>query len=387
MAEPLTPRRQGEDFDAMWRAIDEGYAYFDRGRPAWRRAREAWRPRAVAAGSRAEFVAALEGALGELRDDHVGLSERTAQSPRRVPSDCDIWARWQDGAAVVEAVRTFSDADVAGLRPGHRVVGIAGAPVEKAMRDRLGGDAAPASRDWALRHALAGPRSGWLRIEVADEHGSKTLNIERLATPAANGAPLVGRRMGEERDLGYIRIKGGLDDPRVVEQFDGALNYLKDTRALILDLREVHEPGARAVTRALLGRFVAAESPWQVREARGRRRVTDTVAPRGEIYRAPVVALVDRWTAGEGEALAAGLNAAAGARLVGTAMAGLRGELRELRLPHSGITLRFPAERTFHVNGTPREQLRPAIEVDLAKPQGGPGEPILYQALKLLERK
>ena len=30
--------------------------------------------------------------------------------------------------------------------------------------------------------------------------------------------------------------------------------------------------------------------------------------------------------------------------------------------------------------------LRPAIGVDLAAPSGGPGDPILYQALKLLEK-
>ena len=42
---------------------------------------------------------------------------------------------------------------------------------------------------------------------------------------------------------------------------------------------------------------------------------------------------------------------------------------------------------TLHVDGTPRESLRPAIEIDLAAPVGGPGDPILYQALKLFERK
>ena len=67
-------------------------------------------------------------------------------------------------------------------------------------------------------------------------------------------------------------------------------------------------------------------------------------------------------------------------------MAGLRGELRELRLAHSGILVRYPAQRTFHVDGTPRESVRPDVFVDLAAPQGGPGDPILYQALKLLEK-
>lgn len=96
--------------------------------------------------------------------------------------------------------------------------------------------------------------------------------------------------------------------------------------------------------------------------------------------------LVDRWTAGEGEALAAGLQAVARARLVGTRTAGLRGELREVRLPHSGIVARFPAEKALSPDGRPRETLTPEVLVDLAAPRGGPGDPILYQALKLLEK-
>lgn len=388
-AQAPAARQYAEDFDTMWRAIDTGYAYFDRGRQGWKRARDAWRPRAAKAATRAEFVAALEGALAQLRDDEVGLSESTPGSPRRIPAETDLWATWKDGAATIETVRTYSDADVAGLRPGHVVTRIGGVPVERVVRDLLGpGSAGTASeRDWALRQALAGPRSGVLRVEVNEGRGVRALDVERPAARAANGAPLVGRRMGEDRDLGYIRIKSPLADAALLAQFDGALNYLKDTRALILDLREVGPAGTHEATRALIGRFVEAEAPWQVRETRGGVRTVDTVAPRGTAYRAPVVVLVDRWTAGEGEALAAGLNAAAKARLVGTAMAGLRGELVEARLPHTGIAVRFPAQRTFHPDGTPREQLKPSVTVDLAAPQGGPGDPILYQALKLLERK
>lgn len=285
-------------------------------------------------------------------------------------------------------MRPFGDADVAGLRPGHVVTRIDGVPVEKAVRDRLAGAiASQPARDWALRHALAGPREGVLRVEVAEGGGTKTLEIERGARAAPNGPALLVRRVGEERDLGYIRIKAGLADARLTDAFDAALDSLKDTRAFILDLRDASDTGSRAVTRAVLGRFTPAPAPWQVRESRGRERHTDTAAPRGEAYRAPVVVLVDRWTAGEGEALAAGLEAVAGARLVGTPMAGLRGELREVKLPHSGITLRFPAQKALLVNGATRELLRPAIEVDLAAPKGGPGDPILYQALKILERK
>ncbi|MDQ3024990.1 MAG: S41 family peptidase [Pseudomonadota bacterium] len=381
-APPLNRRQYAEDFDVLWKSIDEGYAYFERGRPAWRRARDRWRPRATHASSRAAFVAALEGALEELSDDHVSLSERTPESARRVPADTDVWARWRDGVAVVEAVRIYGNADAAGLRPGHVITKISGVPVERAVRAGPG----PA-RDRALRQALAGPRTGTLRLEVREPTGIRSIEIERDQAAAANGPPLLGRRIGVERDLGYIRIKGGLGDPRLVAQFDAALSSIKDTRALILDLREVAGSGTAEALRAILSRFVSSEVPWQQRERRGQPRAVDTVAPREWTYRAPLVVLVDRWTAGDGEALAAGLHAAANARLVGSPMAGLRGIVREVRLPQSAIALRFPAERALLPDGTPRESIRPGVAVDLAAPQGGPGDPILYQALKLLEKK
>ena len=37
--------------------------------------------------------------------------------------------------------------------------------------------------------------------------------------------------------------------------------------------------------------------------------------------------------------------------------------------------------------GVPREQVKPTMPVDLSAPSGGPGDPILYQALKVFERR
>jgi carboxyl-terminal processing protease len=391
----LSPRQLGEDFDAMWRAIDEGYAYFDGRRGAWKGVREAWRPKATRSRDRAGLLAVLEGALAELGDDHASLSEASRVAPRRLATESDIWARWRDGAAVVEAVRTFGDADVAGLRPGHVISKIQGVDIERAVAERLRGrPMTAASRDRALMQLLAGPRTGTFRLEVRG--ANRPLDIERLDTPAprepsvgpsANGPPLVARRMGDERDQGYIRLRNR-SAPRLLEAFDAALHYLSDTRALILDLRETPGPASRAATQAILARFVERQTPWQMRVPRVGPRITDSVAPAASAaYRAPLVVLVDRWTSGEAEALAAGLQAAARARLVGTPMAGLRGELREAALPHSGLKVRFPGEKTFLPDGTPREALRPQVPVDLAAPSGGPGDPILYQALKLLEKR
>jgi carboxyl-terminal processing protease len=378
---------QREDFDALWRAIDTRYVYFEGRRAQWRHAREDWRAKAAAARSRNEFLAALEGAIAALHDDHVTLSEASAASPRRIPMESDLWAAWKNGAAVIESVRYAGDADYAGVHPGDVVTHVDNVPVERATA-RLVSRHAPApsdaTRDWALRHALAGPRRGAFALTLGGRE-PRRVEIARDGRPHSLAPALLARRMGEERDVGYVHLRN-LADTSLPRQLDAALAQMADARALIVDLRDAGA-GSREVTLAVLARLAKREGPWQLREGRDGKRDADRVTPSAAApWKAPLVLLVDRWTAGEGEALAAGLAAVAGARMVGTPMAGLRGELHAVKLPHSGVVLRFPAERTFTPDGTPREAIRPDVAVDPTAPNGGPGDPILYQALKLLEK-
>ena len=363
-AAELGERERLEDFDAMWRAVDTGYAFFDAGRAAWRQARADWRPRAARAKSREEFAAALAGALDTLRDDAVVLVA-DGHPAVRLPYDIDVWPRWEAGAARVEAVRVFSDADVAGVRPGQSLTQAGDVAVQRAVRERLGRAPRDATEaEWALRRILAERN-------------------HRPPRPPASPA-LSAHRIGEQRDLGYLRIRIGVPEPRFEEKLDAALGELAGTRAIIVDLRDNAGPGSREMTRALLARFARAETPWQLRGAASDKRTADVVSPAPMAYTAPVVVLVDRWTAGEGEALAAGLVAVAHAEVIGTRTAGLRSESREVPLPHGGFAVAFPAERAFRPDGTPRRELVPDIAIDLAAPKGGPGDPILYQALKRL---
>jgi carboxyl-terminal processing protease len=377
-------RERREDFDALWRAIDARYAYFEGdGRARWRKSREAWRKKAAGAGSRDAFAAVVEDALRTLHDDHV-TSSPAPRSVRRVPFDTDIWASWKAGRAVIESVRYAGDADVAGVRPGDVVERIEGAPIDRAVREWLGkASAAPRDLDWALRHVLAGPRAGSFSLELAGAQ-PRPVEIERNGRAPSPMPAVGGHRIGEARDIAYVRLRS-LAEGRVVEQLDAARPMAKDARAMILDLRDT-SPGSRETTLAILARFASREGPWQIREGRGGKRDADRVAPSMTLFRGPLVVLVDRWTAGESEALAAGLAAVASARLVGTRMAGMRGELDTVRLPHSGLSVRFPAEKTFTPDGTPRESLRPSVEIDPAAPSGGPGYPNLYQAHKLLHK-
>jgi hypothetical protein len=377
------------DFDLMWQEIDKGYAYFDdASRARWRRSRDRMRALAARATSPQALAPVLEAALAQLRDDHVTITG--AEVPgRRIPYELAIWPRWRGGTATIEAVRTFGDADVAGLHSGQVITRVQGVPVEIAVREQLGGGAASAGDiEWALRRALAGPRTGVQKLEVREGGRSANVDLERTPPAPATTPAILGRKMGDQRDIGYIRVRVGAADPELASHFAGALGHMTGTRALILDLRDTAGQGSRDETSKILAHFARPDVAWQLVETRRKPRLAayiDLERP-GPAYPSPVAVLVNRWTAGEGESLAAGIAALAGARLVGTAMAGLRGELFQLPLG-SGLVVGFPGRRTFTPGGTPRESLRPDVPVDLAAPSGGPGDPILYQALKLFERR
>lgn len=376
-----TPRERLQDFDALREAVERSYAYPD-SLGEWRTGVARWRTRAGRARDEEQFVAALEGALDLLRDDQATLSRRGAHSPRRVPQECDMWARFVDGVARVEAVRTASDADVAGVQPGATVMRIEGIEVARAVDARLGRDRAnPAARDWALRHLLAGPRRGSFTLELAP---ARTVVVEHAkAEPLAPAA--LARRIGEERDVGYLRLRFG-GTPPLMRQLDEGLAALDGVRALVVDLRDTAGPRDPAEMQAVLTRLAHEAGVWRVRITRTGARVEDRVVPSAHAARLPLVVLVDRWTQGAAESLAVGLRAVSRATLIGTPMAMLHGVTGSVRLPHSGIVARFPMERVHAPDGTPREDAKPDVPVDLGAPSGGPGDPILYQALKHLER-
>jgi carboxyl-terminal processing protease len=284
--------------------------------------------------------------------------------------------------ARLDAVRVASEADVAGLKPGQVITHIEDVPVAHAIAARLEDPRAlPEDRQWALHRLLAGPRSGAFRLRVLGEPQDVVVERQSATEPAA----FLTRAIGEHRDIAYVRPGFAAKGTRERAWAQG-LHEMRAARAVVLDLRATHGPTTRAETLELLATFAHASGPWQLRRDRAGKTYTDTVTPAPWAVRVPLVVLVDRWTAGEAESLAAGLHAVADARLIGTPMAVMHGELQEIPLASSGIALRYPAQRVFTPDGTPREKLVPDVPVDLAAPSGGPGDPILYQALKLLER-
>lgn len=377
----LTSQQYEEDFDYAWQSVADSYAYFDVKETDWNAVRELYRPMVKNVRTRGEFVSLLESVIEELYDFHAHLNANTASSPRLVPSGADIWGEWRGGSAVITEVRIGSPAERAGLRAGMRIVSFNKVAIEEATRSRIGKSLRKvdeAARNWALRRLLAGRRNEPRSLVVVEEgQPPRTIDIDerQSAAAASETKSLLDYRLIGGGRIGYIRINNSLGDTELIKQFDDALAALKDTRGLILDLRDTPSGGNTTVGRGLMGRFIEREMPYQKHSipAEERRYGTkrswlELVSPRGAfIYRAPVVVLVNHWTGSMGEGIAIGFDGMKRATVVGTEMAGLIGATSGIRLPHMGIGMTFPTEKLFHVGGTPREKFVPPVYVDLLK--------------------
>ena len=381
-----------EDFDTAWQKVGSAYAYFDVKATRWNEIPALYRADLAKVQSKREFVELLEHVMDELYDPHAQLTVNTAQSPRIVPSGTDLWAEWRDGQAVITDVRRGSDAERAAIRRGSIVAAINGVAIADAVEKRLGRsyphDVA-AARDWALRAVLAGSHGSARRLDLRDANGERHVELPARDQFSQAAAPITVSTL--QSGAAHLVFNDSLGNAATIPAFDEALLAARGAPALVIDLRNTPSGGNTTVARGILGRFVDREMPYQKhvlpseeRETHVRRSWLELVSPRGPFTpRQRVIVLVGHWTGSMGEGLAIAFDGTRSGTVLGTAMAGLLGATYHVTLPNTGIGLNVPAERLYHVDGTPREAFRPNVVVDLR--DEAPGEDrVLETALRLL---
>lgn len=367
----FTPEQFTSDFDYMWSNLRDNYAYFGKKETDWNKVQILYRPMVADVKSRSDFVSLLEKVLDELYDNHTSLSTNLRTSPRLVPSGLDLWAEWRDGRAVITQLRSGFSAEQSGLKAGMQIVAVNGVPVEEAVARRLPKALKAidtSARNWALRAVLAGTHDVQRMIVARRRDGA--MGVYRLDLPAHTTVdnyryvPKVVWRM-MPRQIGYIKIND-LISADIVSQFDTALEAVRASRGLILDLRDIPRGGNTDVAEPILGRLIDRRMGYQQVVPLREPAYVKEVSPRGEWrYQAPAVVLVNGWTASMGEGMAIGLDGMKRATIVGTRMAGLNGGIFNMQLPQTRIGVNYAGERLNHIDGTPRENFVPPVLVDL----------------------
>jgi carboxyl-terminal processing protease len=373
------------DFDQLWDFIGDHYCFFDEKKIVWRRVRERYRPLVEGMTDGVAFVGVIEKAIDELYDLHTHLKFHL-DGGNRLPGQ-DLWAEWREGRAIVVEVRRPSEAWDAGLRAGWEVLAIDGVPIAEATRARRPSALSAEDREaagWALLAVLSGRHGAARALSVRAADGATHSISIPAAASTKDDEPLTFRMLDDNR--GYIAIRS-FAQPDLVERFDRALDALRTTRGLVIDVRN-NGGGNTALARPIMGRFIQTRKQyaWMSRRAGGQMapRWPEFVEPRGPwTYTQPVVVLVNHWSASMAEGFPMGMHGIGRATIVGTPMMGLGAGVIDAVLGWTQLPLQVSAEPVFHVDGTPRWRLRPDVLVDLAQPSAD-DDPIVAAGLRVL---
>jgi carboxyl-terminal processing protease len=161
-----------------------------------------------------------------------------------------------------------------------------------------------------------------------------------------------------------IRFNNSIGDLDTIKAFDAAMAAIPPRAPVVIDLTDTPSGGTTAIARAVMGWFVTKPMPYQMhqlpseeRETGIKRQWVEYVLPRpGKYHPGPVSVRAVHRTGSKGEGLAVGFMAL-GKPVCGSRMAGLKGGVYDFDLPHTGLRVKFPAERIYTVAGAPRENV------------------------------
>ena len=334
LARNLSAKERSENFEGLWSAIDRSYACFKLKSIDWQDVGRRYRERLDGTVKDDDFYLLMFQLVNELKDTHSWLQGY------RVPvlgSGTALSIDLFEGKPFVIAVRPGSDAAAARVKAGWEVLSVDGLTVAEkmeALRPYL--HACSSERAYqreAGRSLLAGERGTTTTVKLRSPDGAtSTVALRREPGPGprppahALAFPLTRQRFvhfgRHPSGLGYIRIESFNGRDEIADEFDRALEELRDTPGLILDIRD-NEGGfgqSRMVGRLLRKRKLVAIS--HIKSGNGHNDIARShsyIGPTGEWqYRRPVALLVNDVTASAADLFACELRSAGRVVTVGT---------------------------------------------------------------------
>ncbi|HVU49559.1 MAG TPA: S41 family peptidase, partial [Polyangia bacterium] len=354
--------------DAAWKTVRD--KHYDRtlGGVDWNAVRARYEPLALAAPSEAAFYRTLNQMIGELGQSHMmitgpgseaedDLEELTApgeaatsgpQTPTSgTPGDPGLTVRVIEDRPTITAVRPGSAAERAGLQPGYIVTHIGGRELKvttDSSRPMRPVEERFAIRRLAMRRllGLAGTRVSIKYLDDADKPGHAVLvRDEPKVKPVQIGLlpplyPEVHAR--QQGNVGIVSFNVFLLEP-VLGEIKKAIDRFQahGVKALVIDLRG--NPGGHgAMAIPIASRLV--DAPLTLGSIQFR-DFPQTLVARPEAgvtpFLGPVAILTDEGTASASEILAAGLQEAKRAIVVGDSSLGAVLPSVIEQLPHGAV--------------------------------------------------
>ncbi len=351
-------------FDSAWTIVarthwDTTYNGVD-----WKSLRDSLRPRAAAARTQQELRGILQQMLGSLKQSHFSIIPQevsevavgeSGNSESSKDGQVGLTTRWLDDEVVVTRVTDGSPAARAGVRTGWLLRRIGDDSITQLLR-KLPEDLDPRRVSLAAfglaEAGLRGSPGTTVSATFVDERGvERELSMQRTVTPGTsvkfgNLPPQLShldweRRVVDGKRIGVIRFNIWM--PVLARQFDVAIDSLRDSDAIVLDIRG-NFGGVAGMAMGFAGHFVDTVIPVGIMKTRAQElkfainpRRVNTGNQRVTPFDGPLAIVVDELSISTSEIFAGGLQSLSRAHIVGSRTAGQALPALAERLPNGDI--------------------------------------------------
>lgn len=399
-AGPLDPVTRERAFDFVWQTIDQRWLDPTMKGLDWKAVGARYRPRALAAADDEHFWLELDRMSAELADSHTRVESPQQYREIREFAGVSLGVRLfeREGEVRVGAVAAGSEAWMAGLRPGARMLRIADEEAlhwwQAAFDAARPGSTAQTRSGHVNRMFNAGRPGEVMAIRFERSDGSRAeakLMRRRFSSPPGVRAMMLGS------GFGYLRFSGFEESIR--SRTLAELEALRDAPGIILDLRD-NGGGSVFFARALIEQFVSGEHRLAHVDTRNGKPVSLlfglvdvlpselVIQGRRNPLRQPLVILVNAGTASAAELVTASLQGLGRAHVVGEVSCGcMLGYLGYAQIPGGGALAvsefgyRLSNGQQIEGQGVQPDEVRTASLADLASGR----DPQYDAALRWLE--
>lgn len=330
----LSPKDREEVFEKVWKEIDEHYYDPEFGGVKWEDIHQRYWPVVQAAKDDKDFYSIVDRMTAELHDAHTRFSSPEQWENRKKHQGVSIGFRagYVEDKVVVLDVFPDSNAARAGVEPGMIVTALEGQPIAERLAEAapkvLPSSTERITKLRVLSSLVVGPIETPFTASLQRADGS-TLEV-KLARQILSTAPRVA---SEKLQSGFGYIRFDEFHPSLVKDFKNAVEHLRSTPGLILDLRR-NRGGVGATLEAMASLFLGSKTLFERRMSRKQVSASERDGHNeeekqvflgkdgGQIYAAPLVILVSEYSASATEVFAAGMQDSGRAKLVGSPSCG-----------------------------------------------------------------
>ncbi|MCD8417061.1 hypothetical protein J2Q11_01345 [Tenacibaculum finnmarkense genomovar finnmarkense] len=353
-----------EDLNEILSEISQNYVYLEEKNVDLDCIRQYYESEIENLNTEEDTVLFFEYLLDEFYDSHLTLNTNRNSSFRLFSP---IYTKIKNKKAIISNIWQTQIQNIDENLIGAEILKINGLDFYKAIKQfptHCNDKNSKIVREWIANKILAG-RYSQSRILTIKLPNNKIIEFDLDKINIKKDDSLLITEI--QNEIGIIRINNSLGNNGLISEFDKSINQLKNTKGIIIDLRNTVDGGNSYVARGILSRFIREQKPyqkhWTIEQYGGNpiveRSWIEYVSPRESQYKKPVVILVGRWTGSMGEGLAIGFEGMERAKIVGSEMERLAGEINGFSFINQKYGYQLSTTKLYHINGIPREKYVP----------------------------